>query len=100
MSTSPITLTLNVDMSPLIPAITQTIGKTKVWWFNLRRAFGLPAPNRKSRKRAKLEARGTYRRADQWALDLSRKRVIASAASLAPHLNITTADLLARVGFE
>lgn len=52
------------------------------------------------RSRARLQVRGTYRRADQWALDLSRKRVIAAAARLASCLGVTTEQLLARVGFE
>lgn len=63
-------------------------------------ALGQGIPPRRIRKEAKLRLRGTYRRADQWALDLSRKRVVEAAASLAPHLNLTTAELLAQVGWK
>ena len=57
-------------------------------------------PPRWLRKRVKLQAKGTYHRADQWWLDRSRKRVIESADRLAKHLNCTGAELLAEVGFQ
>lgn len=34
----------------------------KIYWYNLREAFGLPRLNRKTRKREKLLARGTWNR--------------------------------------
>ena len=57
-------------------------------------------PNRKERKRKKLERRGTYKLANQFMLDKMFDRVIASAASLAASLGVTTVEVLDAVGFE
>ena len=55
---------------------------------------------RDARKKAKLQARGTYRRSDQYVLDRCRKRVIESAERLAKHLGITGEQLLVEIGFD
>lgn len=56
-------------------------------------------PNRKARKVAKLKARGTYRRRDQWKLDKAHEAVVLAAERLAPHLNLTVEGLLDAVGY-
>lgn len=56
--------------------------------------------NRKHRKKAKLQARGTYHRSNQWKIDRARKGVIRAAHSLARHLGITGEQLLSDIGFE
>lgn len=56
-------------------------------------------PPRWVRKIAKLKARGTYRRRDQWRIDEAHRHVIASAERLAPHLNLTADELIARIGY-
>ena len=59
--------------------------------------------NRKARKRAKLERRGTRQRRDQWRIDRALKRVMKAADSLATSINamtgenLTGADFLARM---
>jgi hypothetical protein len=51
------------------------------------------------RKIAKLKARGTYRRRDQWRIDKAHTAVIRAADSLAPHLNLSGDELLTRIGY-
>jgi len=57
-------------------------------------------PNRKSNKIAKLKARGTYRRRNQWRIDKAHAAVVRAADSLAPHLNLSGDELLARIGYS
>lgn len=56
-------------------------------------------PPRWVRKIAKLKTKGTYKPRRQWRIDEAHRSVIAAADRLAPHLNLSGDELLARIGY-